>query len=965
MKRQTGFYILMLLMVLFSVESKKDTGDDFTSLEGEWRFSVDTSDTGEADKWFNRKLPETILLPGSMMTNGKGFIPDLETKWTGSIYDSSWFYNPRMAKYRQPGNIKFPFWLTPDHHYAGPAWYQKDIFIPAGWKGKRIVLYLERPHWETTVWLDSMKSGMQNSLSTPHQYLLPDNLPSGKHTITIRVDNRMKDINVGPDSHSLTDHTQGNWNGVAGMIGLKAVAKVFIDDVKVFPDICTGSVKVIVTVKNETGKSHEGHIILSASSFNSDKKHTVTPLKRLVTLDKEEKQVELIYPMGTEVQLWDEFNPALYLLKTEYKTKGGFSAIRYVQFGVREFKTEGIRFRINGRNTFLRGTVECAAFPQTGFPPTEVVSWERIFRICRDFGLNHMRFHSWCPPEAAFIAADKAGIYLQVEGPCWTNHGTSVGDGKPVDQYILDEAEKIVKYYGNHPSFCMMAYGNEPAGRNQVKFLAEFVKYWKARDNRRVYTHASVGGRWPHVPDNEFIVRAEARGLPWNERPQSLFDYSGIIEKYNIPYIAHEMGQYCAFPNFKEIQKYRGPYHARNFELFRDDLTEHQMGEQAEDFLMSSGRLQVLCYKSEIEASLRTPGNGGFQLLSLNDFPGQGTALVGLLDVFWDEKGYIRAEEFRRFCTSTVPLARFPKFVFLNTDTFRASVEVAHYGNQIMDGMIPQWKITTSDGSVFSDGNLAETNILPGNTAPIGEVIQPLSAIKKAEKFQFELIIGEHANNWNFWVYPAGLSFPDTSGIFICSQLNEKSETILMNGGKVFLHAAGKVEYGQNVVQYFRPVFWNTSWFQMRPPHTTGILCDPAHPAFADFPTDYHSDLQWWEILHHQQVMILDSFPAGYKPIVQPIDTWFLNRRLGLIIEARVGKGKIMICSADLQSDIDNRPVARQLYNSLINYMSSDRFKPEWKIDYTTIKDIFTDRSWPDWNSYTNGSPDELIPKNK
>ncbi|MBN2213495.1 MAG: beta-glucuronidase [Bacteroidales bacterium] len=965
MKRNTRIILLVPLVILFVIPDNKDPGDEFVPLEGAWRFAIDTSATGESEKWFGRVLPETIRLPGSMLTNGKGFVPDLETKWTGSIYDSSWFRHPRMAKYRRPGNMKFPFWLTPDHYYVGQAWYQKDIFIPAAWKRKRIILYLERPHWETTVWLDTTRIGMQNSLSTPHEYELPDKLSPGRHTITVRVDNRIRDINVGPDSHSLTDHTQGNWNGLAGKIGLKTGSKIFIDDVKVFPDVQVKTVKVLVSLKNETGKPVKGCLSLSAVSFNSDNKHTVEPLQQMVTMDRHEKLVEIILPMGTDMQLWDEFNPALYMLKTEWNSGRGFSDVRYVQFGMREFKTRDTRFQINGRNVFLRGTVECAAFPRTGYPPCDKESWAGIFKICRLYGLNHMRFHSWCPPEAAFTAADEAGIYLQVEGPFWTNHGTAVGAGKPVDKYIYDESERIVDAYGNHPSFCMMAYGNEPAGRNQVQFLGEFVSYWKTKDNRRIYTHASVGKRWPHVPGNEFIVRAGARGLPWDERPQSLFDYSGVIDRYSSPYVAHEMGQHCAFPDFREIEKYNGPYHARNFELFREDLTDHQMGGQAEDFLMASGKLQVLCYKSEIEASLRTPGNGGFQLLSLNDFPGQGTALVGVLDVFWDEKDYVHADEFRRFCDAIVPLARIPRFVYMNFEIFRAAVEVAHFGDQKLEHVTPRWKVTRSDGSVISEGSLAAGDINPGSLVPVGEVVVSLSGLIRAEKINLEIMVGDRANDWDIWVYPAILPVPDTSDIYIARQADDATGEILQKGGMVFLHGAGKVEYGRKVVQYFRPVFWNTSWFKMRPPHTTGILCDPDHPAFTDFPTDYHSDLQWWEILHKQQVMIMDSFPAGFKPIVQPIDTWFLNRRLGLIFEARVGKGKIIVCSADLLSGISNRPAARQLYYSLINYMNSEKFMPEHEVDYAVIRDIFTDKSWPDWNSYAKDSPDDLIPEKK
>jgi hypothetical protein len=217
-----------------------------------------------------------------------------------------------------------------------------------------------------------------------------------------------------------------------------------------------------------------------------------------------------------------------------------------------------------------------------------------------------MRFHSWCPPEAAFVAADKAGFYLHVEGPSWANHGSGLGLGRPIDQYIYDETNRMAKWYGNHPSFCMMAYGNEPSGK-QVEYLTKFVDYWKAKDPRRLYTGAAVGGSWPVIPNNEYMARAGARGLAWNQRPESYSDYSKQIAQFNVPFVAHEMGQYCAFPDFKEIKKYTGIYKAKNFELFKEDLKDHGMADEAEKFLMASGKLQALCYKHEIEKAMRTP----------------------------------------------------------------------------------------------------------------------------------------------------------------------------------------------------------------------------------------------------------------------------------------------------------------------------------------------------------------------
>ncbi len=956
---------LLLIFILSLVSCSQSAGKNTISLKGTWQFQTDPGDIGIKQNWFLSKLTDTINLPGSMRDNNKGDLPTLNTKWTGSIYDSSWYFRPDMAKYRQKGNLKFPFWLTPNRHYVGVAWYQREVLIPPDWEGRKIELFLERPHWETTLWVDSIKIGMQNSLSTPHRYDLSKILTPGHHIISIRVDNRIKDINVGPDSHSITDQTQGNWNGIVGNICLKSTSPVFFDDIKLFPNIEEKSVRTVISLNNITGKDVSAKLTLSAKSFNSNEEQTVEPLVKEINVTKGKSHIEITYPMGENVQLWDEFNPALYKMTAVVSDEFGNTDEWEIQFGMRSFLINGTRFEINNRPVFLRGTVENCVFPKTGYPPTNVAPWERVFTICKNYGLNHMRFHSWCPPEAAFKAADKSGFYLQVEGPSWANHGVTLGDGLPIDQYIYDETNRIVDAYGNHPSFCMMAYGNEPAGRNQAEYLGKFVNYWKAKDNRRVYTSASIGKSWPLVPESQFIVRSEPRGLSWEERPESMFDYSDRIEKYTVPYVVHEMGQHCVFPDFKEIKKYTGVYKAKNFELFQEELAKHHMGDQAEDFLMASGKLQVLCYKSEIEAALRTHKLAGIQLLGLNDYPGQGTALVGVLDAFWDEKGYIAAPEFRQFFGPTVPLARIPKFVFKNDETFHAELDVFHFGSHPLKNIATQWKVTDSNGTVIAQGSLKERDIPIDNCIPLGAVSLPLSKITKAEKLNLEVSVDNHINNWNFWVYPAELPTKNKGDIYFCNKLDEKAESILKNGGKVFLLAAGIVENGKDVVQYLKPVFWNTSWFKMRPPHTTGILCNPKHPAFADFPTEFHSNLQWWEILDRQQVMNLELFPPEFKPLIQPIDTWFLNRRLAVLFEAQVGKGKLMVCSADLQSNLNERPAARQLLYSLTKYMLSDQFKPKYKVEYSIIKELFEKKKRAVFNFYTKQSTDDLKPKLK
>jgi len=935
------------------------------SLAGKWRFKIDAKDEGIKGKWYSTVLPESVDLPGSMAENLKGDDITLKTKWTGSIYDSSYFFHPRLEKYRKPGNLKIPFWLTPAKHYTGAAWYQKDIEIPANWRGKRLVLSLEYPHSETRAWIDDVEIGTRYTFVVAQNFELPANLKAGKHTITLLIDNRIKAINVGQDSHSLTDHTQGNWNGVVGKMELIAGSPVYFEDIQVYPDLKNKSAKVKIQLKANADQSSAGKITLTATTFNTKNILQIKPVTAVYQITNGEGTLDINLPMGDKIATWDEFDPALYHLTATLLSKDGQKDEKKVQFGMREFKAVGRTFEINGRPVFLRGTVNNCEFPLTGYPSMDVAAWVRIFKISKAHGLNHMRFHSFCPPEAAFIAADQIGFYLQPEGPSWANHGSSIGDGKPIDQFIYDETNRMTKNYGNYASFCMMAYGNEPRGR-QVEYLTKFNNYWKAKDPRRLYTGASVGGSWPIIPNNEYMVRAGARGLDWGRKPESISTYAKQIEQFTVPFVAHEMGQYCAFPNFDEIKKYTGVYRAKNFEMFQEDLKDHDMADQGHDFLMASGKLQALCYKNEIEKALRTPNYNGYQLLSLNDYPGQGTALVGVLDAFWDEKGYITAKEFKRFSNSTVPLLKVSKFVFTNNETLEAAVEVAHFGKAPIGNAKLSWTLKDESGANVAKGNFSPKTLAVTNCIAIGEIKFPLNSITKATKLKLEVTVEgtEFANDWNFWVYPAQL--PQVkSNVYYCTSLDDKAQAVLAEGGNVFLNAAGKVVKGKEVVQTFLPVFWNTSWFKMRPPHTLGILCDPKQAAFKSFPTDFHSDMQWWEIVNKAQVMNLEDFPSGFKPIVQPIDTWFLNRRLALVFEAKVGKGKLIVSSANLSPDLKDMPAAQQLYFSLQQYMMSDGFNPKYEVAFNTVKDIFESPSKIQFDTFTKDSPDELKPKSK
>jgi len=930
--------ILITVLAILTISCQQSAVQQKIDLSGEWKFAVDPTDKGISEKWFNQSLTDKVTLPGSMSTNGKGDDVSLTTKWTGQIVDSSYFKSPEYAKYREPGNIKIPFWLQSLKHYQGAAWYQKEVMIPENWERQNIGLFLERCHWESRLWVDDQEIGMRNSLGTPHEYDLTEILKPGKHTLTVCIDNRTKEIDPGMNSHSISDHTQTNWNGMVGKLFLEAHPAINIHNVQVFPDIQNKKITAKINVKNQTGKATKIKLNINASGASTPEEQSAE-----FELGTGNNILSMSFLMGNDVKLWNEFHPELYKLTAVLTDPAsGITDTCQTTFGMREFKAVGKQIQINGQPTFLRGTLECAIFPKTGYPATTTDEWLRIFNICSSHGLNHMRFHSWCPPEAAFDAADQTGFYLQVECSSWANQSTTLGDGKPFDKYLYEESERMVEAYGNHPSFCMMAYGNEPRGGNQVPFLTEFVNFWKNKDSRRIYTSAAG---WPNLPVNDYLSDSEPRIQHWGQglgsiinskAPTTDYDWSDFTSKFSQPVVSHEIGQWCVYPNFKDITKYDGVVHAKNFEIFQETLKEHGMEQLADSFLLASGKLQALCYKADIEAALRTKNFGGFQLLDLHDFPGQGTALVGVLDAFWDEKGYISPKEYSRFCNSTVPLARLKKHIFTNDETFDAKIEVAHFGDAPISACTPEWKITDKNGKSIHSGKLPQTDIALGNGIQLGKISVPLASVTAPEKLTLEISVNTFSNSWDFWVYPAKKeAIVGSEKIKVVTTLDQSTQNFLEQGGSVLLtlkKGALKPEFGGNIAIGFSSIFWNTAWTQGQAPHTLGILCNPNHPALAAFPTEYHSNWQWWDAMSHSGAINLSSFSTEIKPIVRVIDDWFTNRPLALIFEAKVGKGKLLVSGIDLTQDMAKRPEAQQLLFSLKKYMVGGKFNPKVEI---------------------------------
>lgn len=904
LKRQCVKFVGLLLFALqaLNLQSQTQTID----LSGEWGFQTDLMDFRRASlsPRYNHKLQDKIVLPAITDDYQIG-------------YKSPYRYIDR---------------LTRKYEYMGPAWYQREITIPKEWKGKRIQIYFERTHWLSSIYVDTKEVSKLDYISVPHVHDLTNFVTPGKtHLITVCIDNRFQ-YNTHKWDHAHTEFTQINWNGILGEMKLMALDPVNINDLQVYPSISNKSINVKLTIDNFTKKQVDGKIIFNISGQN------LNLSKELIFSGKDSViALEDIVQLGKNIKLWDEFNPNLYRISCKLiagVNKANYQHEKSTVFGMREVKQGKNHILLNNRPIHLRGNVENAVFPKTGHAPIDDASWERIMLIMKDYGMNHMRFHSWCPPAAAFRMADKHGVYLEVEMPMW-------GKDAEIDEARYDffrrEQKAILKEYGNHPSFVLYCNGNEITGN--FDFIEELTAKGRAIDNRHLYSGSTARTR---VKSDQYYVSQQTNkgavkvyeGLPttdWDRSTESDVD---------VPVISHESGQRCIYPNYDEIKNFTGPVEARNFEVYRELLTKNGMLDQANDFFRASGALTVIEYKAVIEALLRSGKSAGFQLLSLNDFPGQGYAPVGVLDPFWNSKGLVTPDKFREFCSPIVPLLRYSKSSYFNNEIFKAKAEVYNFSNSSLKNAKIKWEVIDASGKVLKNGIIKSQTIPNDAVSPVGELSFSLTGMVSSQKLTVRLYINNTIkNSWNIWVYPQNTALlTSTDAVLYTADYNENAKQYLTQGKTVVLCPNPAKVKGRKST--FHNHFWNPIMFAWAP-KTIGCLIQNNHPIFGKFETSYHTDWQWWDILENAKVIEMKDAPENLRPFIQVIDSYDNNEKLGIGFEARIGQGKLLVLAVDTQKDIDNRPATQQLLKSVDSYVKGDKFNPEIQVSDSLIQSFF------------------------
>ena len=959
------------------------------NLAGLWNFAMDPEKKGIEHKQYLDVPADTINLPGTISGAQKG----------------------------TPSDVRETGFLTDPYLFEGYAWYSKEVALEDEDMNKIINLHLERTRM-TKVWLDDTFVGEFDSLNTPHNYDLTKYVNKKQFRITILVSNVDYPTKGG---HLTSPDTQTNWNGIIGEIALHILEPVHVANIKTYPDIDTKSVLVTFDTVNYTDTEKTVHLTAKAflTDINGDTGVTTPEMPLSISFPVGHGYASITYALGEDAALWSEYSPVTYRLELTINDSAEKSV---ATFGLRKFSTTETEFLINGTPTFLRGKHDGLIFPMTGAVPTTVEEWIRVMKISKSYGINHYRFHTCCPPEAAFVAADYLGIYMEPQLPFW---GTLTAPGEEnhneeEQQYLITEGYRMMETFGNHASYCMMSLGNELWGSKER--MAEIIRNYKEADPRHLYTQGSNNFQHTPVllPEDDFYVGVRfsknrlIRGsygmcdaplghIQWDE-PSTTHNYDEEIYPTNIedntsndseeieiqygtgvkkvkaakgegvllphiPVVSHEIGQFAVYPNFREIDKYTGVLKARNFEVFREHLDEKGMLDQADDFFYTSGKLSVQCYKEELEAAARTKRLAGYQILDIQDFSGQGTALVGILDAFMDSKGHVTPEEWAGYCSDGILLAQFESYIHTNGETFSCAMALRYYNPEKLTGKSLHWELSNTAKDALNTG--AEINT-KGTPVAFGDIAIPDGAFGLVDLGIADITLPEGCdaavytltltvpgtnmkNTYELYSYPArrsSLNINTVSNIcqngthLFLTQDFEEANALLQQGKRV-LYLPNEVK--ESLEGFYCTDFWCYPMFRdicewMKKPvavGTMGLLIQTGHPALKDFPTHKYATPQWYQLVSNADCAILDdATDKAYRPIVQMVDNFERNHKLGILFEGKVGEGSLMICTSRL-SEIASRTEVKQFTQSLLDYLTSDAFAPADTLDMDKLRKVF------------------------
>ena len=825
---------------------------------------------------------------------------------------------------------------TRKYSYEGPARISRLLScreVP----GTRLFFEVERAR-ELTLLIDGEEilPYAAPTLSTPQVFEVTGHL-DGDHMLTVISDNRYEDLPRKDILYSGTasDEAQTNWNGLLGYVRLREEEECFVDRITVR----TKEDRLTVYLEISAPGPRNAILRISSSALEEEYEKTLLLTKEFTAI------VIPDLKLRDGIEKWDEEEGQLHEITVALN-----GVEKTASFGVRDLGcTEEGRLTLNGRTVFLRGETNSVVFPETGYAPTDVSSWKKILNQYRAYGANFVRFHSYCPPEACFRAADELGFLLMPELSC--RNPVNAMETEEAQEYYMTEMREILLTYGSHPSFVMLSFGDSLiSGSSGKEFRREMLRSAKKIDPTRLYTPGSDPENGREGPDGEsdfyiashyrdYLLRAcdstekeEAglRGFLNRHYPSAKENYNEAVaalrESYHRPVIGYEAGQYGILPDFSELDLFSRFLSPDNITARREKAEKAGLLPQWKKRIEASGELALLSYRAEVEAVLRTPGMSGITLLGLQDYPGRGTALVGMMNTHMIPKGFSFADpkRFRRFFGPVVPLVLLDRYTYEQGDTLSARVVIANYGKEDLQ---QQASYTLSCGDIAVKGTLPGKNFPAGRNTDAGTLILPLKFDgmdeREAVKFTLTVRIGRYENDYPVYVYPKFIPICPEE-VYETDSFDYNTLRVLEEGGTVFLTPrAAKETIPGSVKTQFTTDFWTKSLYPKQAGTMGQYIENPDHPVFRYFPTDFHTGYQWFSLAGSRAVEI----PRRIRSLVTVTDRSEELRNLSQLFEFRVGNGCVLFSSMGIKEQMEH-PEVRALLTGIYEYLESYDFSP-------------------------------------
>ncbi|HKT10921.1 MAG TPA: glycoside hydrolase family 2 TIM barrel-domain containing protein [Terriglobia bacterium] len=862
-----------------------------------------------------------------------------------------------------PGSWQSEFSALRD--YAGVGWYWRSVNIEKLQPAQVAILKFGAVDYRAVVYVNQERVGSHDGGYLPFDFDVTSYLHEGENQIAVRVaDPGAKPDDVEGIKYAEIPHGKQNW--YVQTSGLWQSVEISIR-----PKIYLGAVHISAGAGgNFTFSIHLVNMPSDPSAVPTVAVEILGPDGKVAWKGPESKVPQTgVYMFSGNLanpELWSLSHPALYQLRVH--TSSGEE--RSYSFGFRTFETRDGKFYLNGKVIYLRGALDQAFYPETIYAPPSLNFLKKEMREAKALGLNLLRCHIKVPDPRYLKAADETGMLVWYEIPNWDKL-TPDSEAR-----ALGTLQGMVERDWNHPSIIIVSIANESWGlkldqvadrawlKQAYHHAKQIVPGWLVEDNSacchnfHVSTDLADFHEYDSIPDHAADFDRFVGNLAG--RPNWLFSPYGDAEpKGNEPLMLSEFGNW-GLP-FVPAQKpwwFSRDFHGQRITL--PDGLEKRFEDYQYNTLFPNLHGLLAATETHEFNSLK------FEIASLRSRPSiQGYVITELTDVMWESNGLMDiwrhpknfAADLAAIQQDDVVFARPAKRNLFDGSQAEASVYFSHYSQQELVKATVDWEV---EGTSLK-GSFPAADVPVGSAGKVGSIAftVPSSTAPSRNVLRVQIVAGGKVvakNSVAVYFYPREMpslpppvSFHDSRGklrrlaaamqrrdyfetdsmqahpIMITPVFDDATKKALDSGGTVILlaEAAETITPDIKIVPRSQDALsgnWISNFAWVR--KGSGPFGKIGFDTLPGFETEAVTP----------EAVVMGIPPGEFQDVLAGEFYGWIHSSVGTLVQARYGKGRLLICTYSLNTPYDTDPYATYFMDTLVSYAASG-FSP--KLDIT------------------------------